>query len=106
MKEYDPEWARSFYEGAVTRNCDHRQMLQRVKVPVLFTHHRRTVEPNTGMLIGALSDFQAQKVKELVESAGQRCDYVSLPDAAHAMHSADPPRFVGVLRPWAMKLPA
>jgi pimeloyl-ACP methyl ester carboxylesterase len=106
MKEYDPEWARSFYEGAATRNCDHRQMLRRVKVPVLFTHHRRAVDPNTGMLSGALSDFQAQKVKELVASAGQTCDYVSLPDAAHAMHSADPPRFVSVLRPWAMKLSA
>ena len=106
MKEYDPEWARSFYEGNVARNCDHREMLKHVKVPVLFTHHRRSVDPNTGALIGAITDFQAQKVRELVESAGQRCEYVSVPDAAHAMHREDPQRFVGVFRTWAMNLPA
>ena len=33
-------------------------------------------------------------------------EYMSLPDAAQAMHQADPERFVGVLRSWAMKLPA
>jgi pimeloyl-ACP methyl ester carboxylesterase len=106
MKEYDPEWARSFYDGTAAQSCNHQQMLRRVKVPVLFTHHRRAVDPNTGMLLGAISDFQAQKVKELVEGASQRFEYLSLPDAAHAMHQADPERFVGVLRPWAMKLPA
>jgi pimeloyl-ACP methyl ester carboxylesterase len=57
------------------------------------------------MLSGAISDFQAQKVKELVEGAGQKFEYVSLPDAAHSMHREDPQRFVDVLRPWAIKLP-
>jgi pimeloyl-ACP methyl ester carboxylesterase len=106
MKEYDPEWARAFYEGTVSQSCNHQQMLRKVKVPVLFTHHRRAVDPNTGMLSGAISDFQAQKVKELVEGAGQKVDYASLPDAAHSMHRVDPERFVRVLRPWAMRLPA
>ena len=106
MKEYDPEWARSFYEGTAARNCNHQQMLKHVKVPVLLTHHRRAVDPNTGTLNGAFSEFQAQKVMEILESAGQKFEYVSLPDAAHAMHSADPKRFVGVLRPWAIELPA
>ena len=106
MREYDPEWARAFYEGSASQSCNHQQMLKTVTVPVLLTHHRRAVDPKTGMLIGAISDFQAQKVKELVEGAGQTFDYVSLPDAAHAMHQADPERFVGVLRPWGLKLPA
>ena len=97
--------ARSFYDGTAAQSCNHQQMLKNVKVPVLLTHHRRAVDPNTGTLIGAISDFQAQKVKELLESAGHTFEYVSLPDAAHAMHQADPERFVGVLRPWAMKLP-
>lgn len=85
MKEYDPEWG-SFYDGTVAQSCHHQQMLRKVKVPVLFTHHRRAVDPNTGMLSGAISDFQAQKVKELVEGAGQKFEDVSLPDAAHSMH--------------------
>lgn len=105
LKEYDPEWGRAFYEGTVAQSCDHQQMLKKVKAPVLFTHHFRTIDPKTGMLIGALSDLQAQKVKELVEGAGQKFDYVTLPNAAHAMHQADPERFVGVLRPWALALP-
>ncbi len=106
LKEYDPEWGRAFYEGTVAQSCDHMRMLKKVKVPVLFTHHGRTINAKTGMLIGALSDLQAQNVKALVEGAGQPFEYVSLPTAAHAMHQSDPQKFVGVLTPWATKLPA
>jgi pimeloyl-ACP methyl ester carboxylesterase len=106
MKEYDPEWARAFWEGTVAKSCDHERMLKRVKAPVLFTHHARRIDPASGNLIGAISDLQAMKVKEIVENAGQPFEYVSLPDAAHAMHRADPDTFVRVLRQWALKLPA
>jgi hypothetical protein len=58
------------------------------------------------MLIGALSDLQAAKSRELVAAAGQPCDYVDAPDAAHSMHAADPPRFAGILSNWAQSLPA
>jgi hypothetical protein len=34
-------------------------MLAGVKVPVLFTHHFRLVDPATGVLMGAVSDLQA-----------------------------------------------
>jgi hypothetical protein len=53
-----------------------------------------------------ISDLQAAKVKEIVTAAGQPFEYVSLPDAAHAMHQVDPDRFAQVLTAWAMKLPA
>jgi hypothetical protein len=33
MKEYDPEWARAFYEGTAAQSCNHQQMLRKVKVP-------------------------------------------------------------------------
>lgn len=104
IKEYDPEWARAFYEGTVAQSCRHDTMLQHVKVPALFTHHARRVDPKTGNLMGATTDLQAEKVKELVTGAGQALTYVSLPDAAHAMHLADPPRFNTVLREWIAKL--
>ena len=81
-------------------------MLKRVKVPVLFTHHARRVDEHSGALGGAISDLQAMKVKEIVERAGAQFDYVSLPDAAHAMHNADPERFARILTDWAHKLPA
>jgi hypothetical protein len=41
----------------------------------------------------------------LVEAAGAPFEYASLPDAAHAMHAADPERFAGIVSQWAKKLP-
>jgi pimeloyl-ACP methyl ester carboxylesterase len=106
LKEYDPEWGRAFLEGTVGQSCPHERMLAQVKVPVLFTHHARTIDPATGLLSGASSDLQAAKVKEIVTAAGHPFEYVSLPDAAHAMHQVDPARFAQVLTTWARKLPA
>ncbi len=87
-------------------SCPHERMLAQVKGPVLFTHHNRAIDPATGQLVGAISDVQAAKVNEIVTAAGQSFEYVSLPDAAHAMHQADPGRFAQVLTTWATKLPA
>lgn len=106
LREYDPEWGRSFVEGNVARNCPHERMLAQVKVPVLFTHHGRKIDPHSGALVGAISDFQASKVRELVTAAGQRFEYVDCPDAAHTMHANDPERYARILGDWAKKLPA
>ena len=46
------------------------------------------------------------KAGEIIKKAGQRYDYISLPDAAHAMHAAQPERFATIVRDWAKKLPA
>jgi pimeloyl-ACP methyl ester carboxylesterase len=106
MKEYDPEWGRAFWEGTVAKNCPHETLLTQVKAPILLTHHMRHVSPETGNLFGAYSDIQAAKARELIGQAGVSLEYVSLPDAAHAMHNADPPRFAKVVGEWANKLPA
>ena len=53
LKEYDPEWARAFWTGAVAASCDHARMLASVRVPVLLTHHFRKVDDATGDLLGA-----------------------------------------------------
>lgn len=70
LKEYDPEWARAFYEGTVGLNCPHERMLGRVNTPVLLTHHMRATDPETGNLLGALSDEQAAQARRLMEAAG------------------------------------
>jgi pimeloyl-ACP methyl ester carboxylesterase len=101
LREYDPGWARAFVEGDFARNCRHETMLSAVKTPVLLTHHGRHVDPSSGYLLGALSDLQARKASEILEATGVDFKYQSLPDAAHALHSADAPRFVSVLREWA-----
>ena len=105
LKEYDPEWGRAFWSGSVAANCDHATMLAAVKVPVLLTHHSRSVDPDSGALMGALSDQQAARVRQLVEGAGQRCDYIEFPEMGHAMHSIDPELFTRTIVDWAATLP-
>ncbi len=105
LKEYDPEWGRAFSQGTVALNCPHHRMLAQVRTPMLLTHHMRMIDPATGALFGAISDFQVEKVRELVTGAGQAFELVSAPDAAHSMHAADPPRFATILSAWAQALP-
>ena len=105
LKEYDPEWARSFWTGTVAASCDHARMLASVKVPVLFTHHARQIDAKTGVLIGAISDLQVARVRELVEAAGQRFEYKSFPTMGHPMHQSDPGLYVRTLEEWAATLP-
>jgi pimeloyl-ACP methyl ester carboxylesterase len=104
LKEYDPEWARAFWTGTVAASCDHARMLSSVQVPVLLTHHFRRVDEKSGVLMGALSDLQAARVRELVAAAGQPLEYRSLPNVGHAMHLLDPKLFASTLIEWAKTL--
>jgi pimeloyl-ACP methyl ester carboxylesterase len=104
LKEYDPEWGRAFWTGSFYATCDHEQMLASVKVPVLFTHHFRMIDETSGALMGAISDLQIDRVRELVTSAGNRFDYLSLPTTPHSFHGHDPTRYVETLADWAGKL--
>ncbi|MHC5262681.1 alpha/beta fold hydrolase [Streptomyces sp. UC4497] len=104
LKEYDPEWARAFYEGTVGLNCPHERMLRQVKTPVLLTHHVHGTEPDTGNLLGALSDEQAAQAMRLMKSAGVKVDYESVPDTSHTMHQSDPARYSEIFTRWAATL--
>jgi len=53
-----------------------------------------------------MSDTQASAARDLIAKTGVALEYASLPDAAHAMHFADPRRFADVVAAWAKKLPA
>lgn len=105
LREYDPEWAKAFVSGTAAEGCDHQIMLAAVKVPVLFTHHFHRVDPETGHLIGALADGQADRVRQLVQGAGQPFTYRSFPDMPHSMHGADPGLFTETVAGWAATLP-
>jgi pimeloyl-ACP methyl ester carboxylesterase len=104
LKEYDPEWARAFWTGSVSRGCRHDLMLRSVRAPVLFTHHFRMVDESTGTLIGAISDLQASRVRELVTQGGNGFDYVSLPTMGHSLHGQDPELFASTLVSWVTSL--
>jgi pimeloyl-ACP methyl ester carboxylesterase len=104
LKEYDPEWGQAFWTGSVYAGCDHDIMLQAVKTPVLFTHHMRRIDPETGRLAGALSDIQAARVRRLVEATGQPIDYKSFPQMGHSMHGQDPALYAATVKEWVAGL--
>jgi pimeloyl-ACP methyl ester carboxylesterase len=106
IKEYDPEWARAFWSGTATIGCNYVTMLKSVKVPVLFTHHFRMINPENGALMGAVSDLQVAEARKLIEGAGQRFTYHSFPQMGHMMHQQDPALYVETLKAWISELPA
>lgn len=106
LKEYDPEWGRAFWTGTVAASCDHARMLSSVKVAVLLTHHFRQEDEQTSQLIGALSDRQAARARELITQADQPVDYRSFPRLGHSMHTEGPKLFAETLSEWAATLPS
>ena len=101
LKEYDPEWGRAFWTGTVAASCDHERMLRAVKVPVLLTHHFRSVDADSGLLMGALSDVQAARVRACSPRPACRVDYRSFETMGHSMHGQDPQLFADTLVDWA-----
>lgn len=104
LKEYDPEWGRAFWTGSFSAACPHDSMLRAVKVPVLFAHHLRRVDDTFGVLMGAISDLQVERVRQLVSGAGNSFDYHSFPQMGHSMHGQDPQLYVDTLTTWARSL--
>ena len=104
LKEYDPEWGRAFWTGSVSSSCDHGRMLGDVKVPILLTHHFRAIDPETGHLVGALTDGQAARARQLMTEAGQPVEYRSFPTATHFLHAADPELYTRTLMEWVETL--
>jgi pimeloyl-ACP methyl ester carboxylesterase len=105
LKEYDPEWGRSFWTGTVGASCDHDRMLRSVKVSsVLLTHHMRIIDEATGFLLGAMSDQQATRVQDLLTGSGVKVDYRSFPDVGHSMHGDRPELYAETLLDWVKSI--
>jgi pimeloyl-ACP methyl ester carboxylesterase len=105
LKEYDPEWGRSFWSGTVGASCDHERMLRSVKVrSVLLTHHMRMADESSGFLFGAMSDQQAQRVQTLLSGAGVDVAYRSFPDVGHSMHGDRPELYAETFLGWVKSI--
>lgn len=105
LKEYDPEWGRTFWSGTVGAACDHERMLRDVKVSsVLLTHHMRITDDASGFLFGAMSDQQAQRVRDLITAAGVTVEYRSFPEVGHSMHGDRPDLYAETLLAWVRSL--
>jgi pimeloyl-ACP methyl ester carboxylesterase len=104
LREYDPEWARACCSGTIGASCDHARMLAAIKTPVLFTHHFRMTDPETGKTMGAASDRQADYACRLMRSTGQQIDYRSFPEMGHSMHAQNLDLFAQTLLEWTSTL--
>jgi pimeloyl-ACP methyl ester carboxylesterase len=104
LREYDPEWARVFWTGTAGASCDHVRMLSSIRTPVLFTHHFRMIDGGTGALMGAVSDQQAARARDLVTAAGQPFEYASFPEMGHSMHRLAPELFTKTVIDWSSTL--
>ncbi|HKS98870.1 MAG TPA: alpha/beta hydrolase [Rugosimonospora sp.] len=105
LREYDPEWGDAFVSGRATVNCDHDALLRQVKVPVLFTHHFHHIDPDTGNVLGAITDHQVARVRQLIEATGNPFTYHAFPDMPHSMHGHDPATYAAIVADWAARLP-
>ena len=90
--------------GTIAESCDHERMLRSVKVPVLLTHHFRLIDEERGILLGAMSDPQAQRVLKLLGEINIPVTYRSFETMGHAMHSIAPRLYVDTLIEWATAL--
>jgi len=79
-------------------------MLSAVRVPILLTHHFHEVDSETGAVLGALTDQQAARVRDLVTGAGQPFATRDLPGMAHQMHQQDPQLFANIVDEFAATL--
>jgi hypothetical protein len=77
--------------------------LKPATAPTPSDWHQRDQE--TGIDQGAISDRQADRVRELVMEAGQDFTYLSFPDMPHSMHRHQPELFARTLTDWAGQLP-
>jgi hypothetical protein len=78
-------------------------MLTHVKVPVLVTHHF-PVDPDSGNLIGAISDQLVEHVRRPIEGTGNSFTYRVFPAMPHSMHGHDPATYAKVAADWLAAL--
>ncbi|MEU3437629.1 alpha/beta fold hydrolase [Streptomyces sp. NPDC006863] len=103
LKEYDPEWAQAWADDTANAGCDHATMLAQNKVPVLLTHHFHMTDPDTGQLMGAMTDIQAVQARRLLGTTGQPVTFTPL-DAPHTMHEPMAQQYVDVITEWIKTL--
>ncbi|MBF9315259.1 alpha/beta fold hydrolase [Mycobacteroides chelonae] len=100
LKEYDPELCRMIIEGRFFSGCDHERLLSDIRNPILLSHHFRAIDPEHGLLVGAMADVQAQFAASLIAASGSPLVHKDFPDAEHAMHDADPHLYAETLIEW------
>ncbi|MFI1683149.1 hypothetical protein [Streptomyces sp. NPDC020607] len=56
LKEYDPEWGQAWANDTANDGVDHATLLAQEKTTVLLTCHFHMTDPDTGQLMGAMTE--------------------------------------------------
>ncbi|MEU0877990.1 hypothetical protein ABZ345_05280 [Lentzea sp. NPDC005914] len=67
---------------------------------VLFTHHFHHVDPDTGNLLGAITDLEVRRVRQLVESTGNSFTCRAFADMPYSMHGSDLATYAETIGSW------
>jgi pimeloyl-ACP methyl ester carboxylesterase len=100
FSEYDPEFSRAFLDGSAGVDFDHADALRRVRCPMLLIHANWFIHPTHG-LVGAMSDTDAARVRDLVDDVR----YLPIP-TGHIVHQESPRRFVAEVEKFAREIGA
>lgn len=91
LNDYDPYFGENFYDDSFNKNVNYENLLKNIKIPTLFMKANNKIG-EAGLLQGALSNKDLEKVKNLVSNIE-----VTYFDCGHGIHSEKPKKFVKVL---------
>ena len=88
LQYYDPRFGEAFYNDSFHDTVDYNDILSKIKCETLFMKANTTIGEN-GLLQGALSDEDLQRVNALIENMK-----IKQFDCGHGIHSEKPKQFV------------
>ncbi len=96
---FDPNFTRAFIDGSACASIDHTAVLKAVRCPMLLLHADWFIQPGTGLLLGAMSDDDVRRTRELAP----QCDYRRI-RSGHSIHIEKPRIFIAELLRFAEEL--
>ncbi|MEE1219517.1 MAG: alpha/beta hydrolase [Ruminococcus sp.] len=88
LQYYDPLFGEAFYNDSFNNNVDYNKLLSKIKCKTLFMKANTTIGED-GLLQGALSDDDLQKVNSLIKNMN-----IEKFNCGHGIHTEKPKQFV------------
>lgn len=88
LNEYDPYFGETFYDNSFNSNINYEELLTNIQIPT-WLMKANTAIGNDGLLQGAMSDEDLEKVKSLIRNI--KVEYFN---CGHGIHSEKPKEFI------------
>ncbi len=98
LSQFDPAFGNAFYEGTWNKGFNHSEALKKIQCPTLLLHANFEIREN-GMLDGAMSQEQADRVISLIPNA----QYQRI-DASHVVHLDKPKEFIQITKDFFLNM--